>query len=108
MTGIDLATLMVIGPDCICKCKSNYHNIAAMTPPAEIRYFCQKTPIPRYVVGLLISDMWNTLALCHLLFTPREYERSCICVLGVEYERSCTCLLGVESAVMYMCARGIV
>ena len=25
-----------------------------------------------------------------------EYERLCICVLGVEYERSCICVLGVE------------
>jgi hypothetical protein len=31
MTGIDLTTLMIIGPDCIYKCKSNYHSIAAMT-----------------------------------------------------------------------------
>jgi hypothetical protein len=53
MTGIDLTTLMIIGPDCICK--SNYYSIAAMTPPAEIRYFCQKTPIPSYIVGKVYS-----------------------------------------------------
>ena len=74
MTGIELTTLMIIGPDCtcICKCKSNYHSIAAMMLPAKIRYFCQKTPIPSYVVGLSISHMWNALALCHLFYPYQE------------------------------------
>jgi hypothetical protein len=50
--------------------------------------------------------MWNTLAHCHLLFTPREYERSCICVLGVEYERSYIRVLGVEYDRSCICVLG--
>jgi len=66
MTGIELTTLMIIGPDCICKCKSSYHSIATIMPPAEIRYWLpsfyflflpeigglKTTPIPSYIVGL--------------------------------------------------------
>ena len=51
--------------------------------------------------------MLNALALCHLLFTPREYERSCICVLAVEYERSCICVFGVEYERSCICMLGV-
>ena len=71
MTGIDLTTLMIIGPDCICKC--NYHSIAAMTPPAEIRYFCQKTPIPSYVAHVERT--------CNATFYSRQES-----VIGYVYE----------------------
>ena len=33
---IELTTLVVIGTDCICSCKSNYHTKTAMTTPNQI------------------------------------------------------------------------
>jgi hypothetical protein len=35
--GFDLTTLVVIGTDCICSCKSNYHKITTTTAR---QYFC--------------------------------------------------------------------
>jgi hypothetical protein len=32
-TGLELATLVVIGTDCTGSCKSNYHMITTATPP---------------------------------------------------------------------------
>jgi hypothetical protein len=85
MTGIDLTTLMIIGPDCIYKCKSNYHSIAAMTPPAEIRYFCQKTPIPSFVVGLYISHMWNARAMPPFIHAKRVWSVMYTSVRGIDF-----------------------
>jgi hypothetical protein len=45
MSGIQLTTLVVIGTDCICSSKSNYHTI-------------RKTIAPRLKLDLLI--LWNT------------------------------------------------
>jgi len=39
MTRIELTTLKIKGSDCICKCKSSYHIIAAMATPDGIGHW---------------------------------------------------------------------
>jgi hypothetical protein len=39
--GFELATLVVIGTDCIYSCKSIYHTITTMTAPMYVRYETQ-------------------------------------------------------------------
>ena len=37
-TGLEFTTLMMIGTDCINRCKSNYHTITTMTAPINCQW----------------------------------------------------------------------
>ena len=49
--GIELTTLVVIGTDCICSCKSNYHTITTTTPPNKTVL----TTGPVFIVRTVVS-----------------------------------------------------
>jgi hypothetical protein len=87
-TGFKLTTLVVIGSDCICSCKSNYHMITTTVAPLVnynifLNYLIvislnpvhgEVSSIQHYVIKL-VSDLRRWFSVHTSVFSTNETER---------------------------------